>query len=384
LFALASCVKTGTRHKPVGNWEEIMQQDRQASLLSRRDVIASAVALGGASVLTHGGVALAQQAARRIDLHHHFFPPAFLEAQRKAAARQNRPAVLGEAVATWTQARTLEAMDRNRIATAMLTLSTGGPWFGDVADAVRLARECNDYAAGMMRDHPGRFGLFASLPMPDPSAALREINYAFDTLKADGVEMMSSYATANGVTWPGDESLAPVFAELNRRKAVVFFHLGRGGSSQLCCGNVIPGVPDVMVETPHDMTRAIMSLLFTGTLSRNPDIRFIFSNAGGTVPALAGRIAVTSKRLGADFDKLVPKGVEYELKRLYYEVSNGSTPTSLAALAALVPTSQIVFGTDYPFVPIENTAGGVEAFWPDPARDVVFRANATKLLPRLA
>jgi predicted TIM-barrel fold metal-dependent hydrolase len=236
----------------------------------------------------------------------------------------------------------------------------------------------------MSRDHPGRFGLFASLPLPDPNAALREIEYALDTLKADGVGMMTSYATPAGITWPGDASLAPVYAELNRRKAVVFFHLGRGGSSQLCCGNVIPGVPDVMAETPHEMTRAIMSLLFNGTLSRNPDIRFIFTNAGGTVASLAGRIAVTSKRLGAEFEKLVPQGVEYELKKVYYEVSNGSARSSLAALAAFVPMSQMVFGTDYPFVPIEATAGGIDDFWADPQRDMVYRANAAKLLPRLA
>jgi 6-methylsalicylate decarboxylase len=195
---------------------------------------------------------------------------------------------------------------------------------------------------------------------------------------------MTSYATSAGTTWPGDASLAPVFAELNRRKAVAFFHLGRVGSSQLCCGNVVSGVPDVMAETPHEMTRAIMSLLFNGTLSRNPDIRFIFTNAGGTVPMLSGRIALATKRLGAEFERLVPKGAEYELEKLIYEVSNATSPTSLAAVAALVPPSQIVFGTDYPFVPIEATIAGIDAFWVDPLRDPVYRANAATLLPRLA
>ena len=195
---------------------------------------------------------------------------------------------------------------------------------------------------------------------------------------------MTSYATSAGTTWPGDASLALVFAELNRRKAAAFFHLGRVGSPQLCCGNVVPGVPDVMVETPHEMTRAIMSLLFNGTLSRNPDIRFIFTNAGGTVPMLAGRIAAATRRLGAEFDTLVPKGAEYELKKLFYEVSNATAPASLAAVAAFVQPSQIVFGTDYPFVPIEATIAGINAFWADPLRAPVYRANAATLLPRLA
>jgi predicted TIM-barrel fold metal-dependent hydrolase len=179
-------------------------------------------------------------------------------------------------------------------------------------------------------------------------------------------------------------TLAVFDGYLNRRKAAAFFHLGRVGSSQLCCGNVVSGVPDVMAETPHDMTRAIMSLLFNGTLSRNPDIRFIFTNAGGTVPMISGRIAAATRRLGPEFDRLVPKGAEYELKKLIYEVSNATSPTSLAAVAALVPPTQIVFGTDYPFVPIEATIAGVDAFWAGPLRDPVYRANATTLLPRLA
>jgi predicted TIM-barrel fold metal-dependent hydrolase len=361
-----------------------MERMRDQGLPTRRDIVTLAAA--GAGTLLAGKLAWAQPARSpgRIDLHHHYFPPAFLDAQRDAAVRQNRPAALGAAVQGWSKARTIEAMDRNGIATGILSISTPGPWFGNIEESKRLARECNDYAAEMRRDYPGRFGLFAALPLPDPDTALREIEYAFDTLHADGVAIMTSYATSAGTTWPGDASLAPVFAEMNRRKAAAFFHLGRVGSSQPCCGNVVSGVPDVMAETPHDMTRAIMSLLFNGTLSRNPDIRFIFTNAGGTVPMLAGRIAVATKRLGAEFEKLVPKGAEYELKKLIYEVSNATSPTSLAAVAALVPPSQIVFGTDYPFVPIEATIAGIDAYWAGPLRDPVYRANAATLLPRLA
>lgn len=346
---------------------------------TRRDIVAAAVAGAGALLAEKLARAQAAQSLGRIDLHRHYFPAAFLDAQRQSALRQSRPAALGAALEGWSKARTIEAMDRYGIATGILSISTPGPWFGDIEESKRLARECNDYAAEMMRDHPDRFGLFAALPLPDPDAALREIDYAFDTLHADGVAIMTSYATTAGTTWPGDASLAPVFAELNRRKALAFFHLGR-----LSSGNVVSGVPDVMAETPHEMTRAIMSLLFNGTLSRNPDIRFIFTNAGGTVPMLSGRIAAATKRLGAEFDRLVPKGSEYELKRLFYEVSNATSPASLAAVAAFVPPSQIVFGTDYPFVPIEATIAGIDAFWAGPLSDPVYRTNAATLLPRLA
>jgi predicted TIM-barrel fold metal-dependent hydrolase len=346
---------------------------------TRRDIVAAAVAGAGALLAEKLARAQAAQSLGRIDLHRHYFPAAFLDAQRQSALRQSRPAALGAALEGWSKARTIEAMDRYGIATGILSISTPGPWFGDIEESKRLARECNDYAAEMMRDHPDRFGLFAALPLPDPDAALREIDYAFDTLHADGVAIMTSCATTAGTTWPGDASLAPVFAELNRRKALAFFHLGRVSS-----GNVVSGVPDVMAETPHEMTRAIMSLLFNGTLSRNPDIRFIFTNAGGTVPMLSGRIAAATKRLGAEFDRLVPKGSEYELKRLFYEVSNATSPASLAAVAAFVPPSQIVFGTDYPFVPIEATIAGIDAFWAGPLSDPVYRTNAATLLPRLA
>jgi len=361
-----------------------MERMQPQGLPTRREIVTLTAA--GAGALLAGKLAWAQPARSpgRIDLHHHYFPPAFLEAQRDAAVRQNRPAALGAALEGWSKARTIEAMDRHGIATGILAISTPGPWFGNFEESKRVARECNDYAAEMMRDHPGRFGLFAALPLPDPDAALREIEYAFDTLHADGVAIMTNYATPAGTTWPGDASFAPVFAELNRRKAAAFFHLGRVGSSQLCCGNVVSGVPDVMAETPHDMTRAIMSLLFNGPLSRNPDIRFIFTNAGGTVPMLSGRIAVATKRLGAESEKLVPNGAEYELKKLIYEVSNATSQASLAAVAALVPPSQIVFGTDYPFVPIETTIAGIDAFWAGALRDPVYRANAAALLPRLA
>jgi predicted TIM-barrel fold metal-dependent hydrolase len=356
-----------------------MQRMREQGPPTRRDIVAAAVAGAGALLAEKLARAQAAQSLGRIDLHRHYFPAAFLDAQRHAALRQSRPAALGAALEGWSKARTIEAMDRYGIAIGILSISTPGPWFGDIEESKRLARECNDYAAEMMRDHPDRFGLFAALPLPDPDAALREIDYAFDTLHADGVAIMTSYATTAGTTWPGDASLAPVFAELNRRKALAFFHLGRVSS-----GNVVSGVPDVMAETPHEMTRAIMSLLFNGTLSRNPDIRFIFTNAGGTVPMLSGRIAAATKRLGAEFDRLVPKGSEYELKRLFYEVSNATSPASLAAVAAFVPPSQIVFGTDYPFVPIEATIAGIDAFWAGPLSDPVYRTNAATLLPRLA
>ena len=159
-----------------------MERMREQGLPTRRDIVASAAA--GTGALLAGKLAWAQAARSpgRIDLHHHYFPPAFIDAQRDAAVRQNRPAALGAALGGWSKGRTIEAMDRYGIAIGILSISTPGPWFGNIEESKRLARECNDYAAEMMRDYPGRFGLFAALPLPDPDAALREVEYVFDTL----------------------------------------------------------------------------------------------------------------------------------------------------------------------------------------------------------
>src|SRR5208282_4146085 len=118
----------------------------------------------------------------------------------------------------WSVEATLAMMDRTGIATGMLSVSSPGVHFGNDKNARLLARSVNEFAARMIGDHRGRFGGFASLPLPDVDGALAEIAYALDTLKLDGVVMLTNF---NGV-YLGDKRLDPVFDELNRRGAVVF------------------------------------------------------------------------------------------------------------------------------------------------------------------
>jgi predicted TIM-barrel fold metal-dependent hydrolase len=228
----------------------------------------------------------------------------------------------------------------------------------------------------MVRDHPGRFGLFATLPMVDVDASLQEIEYALGTLQADGFGLQTNY----GDKWPGDAAYRPVFEELNRRKALVYFH----PLVASCCARLSVGTFPAVIEVPHDTTRAVASLLLSGSLARYRDIRWLFSHAGGTVPMLAGRMDYffrNQKNLG----EIAPQGVEAEFRRLYYDTANATHPASMAALLKLVPGSQVVFGSDYPYVPIAEQAAALRALGLDASLVAAIEGgNARRLLGRTA
>jgi predicted TIM-barrel fold metal-dependent hydrolase len=227
----------------------------------------------------------------------------------------------------------------------------------------------------MVKDYPGRFGLFAAVPLPDTEGSLREIAYAFDVLKADGVGLLSNYDDK----WPGDPSFVTVFEELNRRKAVVFIH----PTAASCCSHLMPGIAASTVEFLFDTSRAIVSLVVNGTFSQFPHIRFIFCHAGGTMPMVAARTTAFVER-HEDIAKRIPGGVSSELRKLYYDVANSMNPSSMAALMNLVPTSQLLFGSDFPYVPGAVTANGVDHFgFSFSDLQAINRGNAMRLFPRL-
>ena len=309
-------------------------------------------------------------APHRIDTHHHVYPPAYLAQERERIQKTTH--ALFARLLEWTPARALEVMDKNGIATAIASISAPGIWFGDAVAARRTARECNEYCARLATDHKGRFGQFAAIPLPDVESSLHEIEYAFDVLKADGIALMTNYDDR----WPGDPAFAPVFGELNRRKAVVYFH----PTAASFLASVIPGVPAPTIEFPFDTTRAIVSLLFGGTLSRCPDIRFIFSHGGGALPMVAGRIVGVAKNR-KDLADRVPTGVMHELGRLYLDVVGISSRSCFEAARDLVGPSRLLFGTDYPFWAPETAVSGLSDLKLDP-KDLaaVERDNARPLL----
>jgi predicted TIM-barrel fold metal-dependent hydrolase len=224
-----------------------------------------------------------------------------------------------------------------------------------------------------VRTHAGRFGLFAVLPLPDTEASLQEIEYAYSVLKAGGVGLVTNYDDK----WLGHPDYQPVFEELNRRKSVVFVH----PATSSCCRTLLPDVSPILIEMPQETARAVTNLLFTGTFSRFKDIRFIFTHAGGNVPMLLGRMHQYGPK---NIAEKAPNGIEYELKRLYYDIAGTAYRPAIAALTSLVPTTQILFGSDNPFVPLAETADGIMQLGfsaEDLAR--IGRDNALTLLPRL-
>ena len=337
----------------------------------RRRFVTGLTALG-ASALLPGcqsvGKAPEKAAPFRIDVHHHLSPPGFVK--EIVARKTGQRPLIG-----WTPASSIEAMDKAGIATSITSVSEPGVWFGDNAAARALARECNEYGARMVRDYPGRFGLFASLPIPDVEASLREIEHSLDVLKADGICMMTSY----GGKYLGDPAFVPVMDELNRRKAVVYTHPVRAN----CCRNLVPEVGENVIELATDTARTITSLLVSGTVTRCPDIRFIFSHAGGTLPALTGRIIqLTGTR--KEFAQRLPNGPLAELKKFYYDTANASNQWALAPLLKLVSVSQVVLGTDFPFrSPEANVKDLIELGFSASDLKAIHRDNALALLPRL-
>jgi predicted TIM-barrel fold metal-dependent hydrolase len=343
---------------------------------SRRQFLAGLGAAGAAAMLPAPAVR-AQGARTLIDTHNHFYPPSYLEMQKEWEGKRNIPRSAG--VFDWTPARLIELMDKDGIRTAVTSLaSTPGLWFDTGAEvANKVVRVCHDFQADMRRDYPGRFGIFAPLSMMNIDATLKEIEYAFDTIKADGINLQTNY----GDKWLGDPAYKPVLEELNRRKAVVYVH----PTDAACCLGLLPKVPNQMLEYPMDTMRTITSLIVSDTATRCPDVRFIFSHAGGPLVGVAGRLL--GQEMSADnlAKTPAPNSRLHHLRRFYYDTAASTNPVNMQALKMLVGVSQIVFGTDAPFVPAPPQVAGLKSvgFSADELARVE-RSNALALLPRFA
>ena len=312
---------------------------------------------------------------RRIDVHHHVLPAFYVEAlEARGQARSG-----GEPLPEWSLDRASEAFEAGGIEAAVLSVSSPGVHFGDDAAARALARRCNEFVAGLRRDHPARFGGLGVLPLPDVDGALAEIEYGLDTLGLDGVVLLSNA----GGRYLGDPAFDEVMAELDRRGAVAFVHPTVHPTSD----DLGLPWPTFLVEFPVDTTRAVLNLLLSGTLDRTPDVRYVLAHAGGAVPFLAQRLSMAEAR--PDLAERLSRPVQETLGRLTYDTALSASPEAVPPTVALAGADRVVFGTDFPYAPPEAVAeqarGVAESdALDDAARAAVERGNALRLFPRLA
>jgi predicted TIM-barrel fold metal-dependent hydrolase len=312
-----------------------------------------------------------------IDLHAHFLPPRYRD-----AAMAHGPNPDGPPYPEWDPAAAVTMMDEVGIAAQALSLSSPGVAFLDTpAERARMVRAVNEDGAAAVAAYPARFGLLAGLPLPETGAALAELAYAYDELAADGVGLHTHY----GPVYLGDAQLEPVMAALNDRAALVTIHpRSPCGWEQVSFGRSRP-----MVEFLFDTTRAVVNLSLSGVLARYPAIRWVVPHTGAALPVMADRVARIAPLSSPPPDGQAPPDVLGDLARLYYDLAGVPFPRALPALLNLVPASQVVYGSDYPFTPAPMVAALAEAIAGTGTLDAATRSgalrdNAAALLPRLA
>ena len=301
-----------------------------------------------------------------VDIHHHFNP--------SMVDNEGNP---------WSVQMSLDELDRNGIASAVASL---GP-VNDVGSATRAGRirDANEWAAGICAAHAGRFGLLASIPLPEVDLALEETAYAYDVLGVDGIGM----STSDGDIWISDARNEPVFAELNRRRAVVFVHPApttRCSSLSREYGGL--DVTSPWIEFPTSTARAILGLFARGVTLRHPHIRFVFSHGGGVMPALLGRIAgfANWSTVGSDrLSSMFPEGIYGEFEKLHFDCAQAYAPEMMRLLRQVVPVANLLFGSDFSYFPIAHSVADFSALNLDPIEaTAIGGGNAAALFPRLA
>lgn len=277
-----------------------------------------------------------------VDVHAHFTTRDYIESAK--AAGRVEPDGMPEAFwPQWSAEEHLDLMEEAGIERAVLSLSSPGLHFGDDGAARSLAREVNEFCAGMVRRYPDRFGQFASLPLPDVDGSLAELAYCFDELGADGVALLSNHS---GVRL-GDRRLAPVLAELDRRAAVVLLH------PTTCRGHeeLSSGRPQPMIEFLFETARTVVDFILSGAAERFARIRLIVPHLGGVLPLLAERVELFRTISGAPADRAT---VAELLGRFYYELAGTPSKTQITALRSIAEPDRLLYGSDYAWTPREH------------------------------
>jgi 6-methylsalicylate decarboxylase len=332
---------------------------------SRRSALTGFAAAAASTLLSASPAPAQATRPTRIDVHRHFVPPGYV-VDRTRTWLNDRSTIAAQ----------LEDMDNSGVALAVISVSVPDLETRDSTDARRFARLANEFSAKLIADHPGRFGQFAYLPFPDIDGTLKEIEYALDTLKADGVYLRTNY----GDKFLGDPLFKPVFEELDRRGAVLYTH----PASHPCCVRIVPGLRDADIEFGTNTTRAIAKMVFSGASRRYPNMKVIWSHAGGTMPFLVRRF-IKRVHESPEYQPILPEGFLPEARKFYYDCAQGPDAPAMASLKAVVPVSQILFGTDWPHLTTQEHVTGLQqsGVFSESELKMIERDNALRLMPTL-
>ena len=311
----------------------------------------------------------------RIDVHHHVLPEFYIEAQKSAGITSTAYRGFPD----WTPQHSLDVMDNESIAASVLSFTSPGIWYGDIDQTKSLAQRCNDYLATLAQDHPGRFGGFGFLPLPDIDAAIAECGRALDELNLDGITLLTSIDDK----YIGHPDFEPLYAELNRCKAVVFIHPCYPPGTEADGWDI----PRMLIDYPFETTRVAVNLILQGVVQRYPDIKFILSHSGGTLPFLAHRVAIFDK--DTPFRDNYPEGAMAYFRKFWFDTALSGHPVPLVGLTGIAYKSRILFGTDYPYISTDKVTAESNGFdswdgFTDAERAAVNRGNAEVLFPRFA
>ena len=311
--------------------------------------------------------------ALTIDTHHHMLPEFFFEATNEKA----NP-VGGLKPQPWSPESSLAFMDEAEIDIAVTSISTPGIELQDRVASRELARKCNDFAAALVSKFPRRFGALGSVPMPDIDDAIEATIYALDVLKLDGVVL---FTNSQGI-YLGDKRMKPLFRELQQRKATVFIH---PNASPDPVAHAL-GLTDNLIDFPGDTTRAIAQLHYGGTFAETPDVKYVFSHAGGTAPYLAGRFGIVDEMKIMGNSSVTGTSAQ-TFRRLYWDTALAWGDPVLNTLRHIAGMDKVAFGTDFPYIRKDLALKGKQRIKTNPdlspeEKKLVFSDNALELFPR--
>ncbi len=306
----------------------------------------------------------------RIDVHRHIIPDFYKDAL--TAAGITRPS----GYPPYSPELGIELMDANGIRLAINSVSPPGVQFLEPAPAKALARRLNEHASELARRFPGRYGAFATLPMKDMTDAVAEIDYCLDVLGHQGVCLFASY----GEVFLGDSAFDPAMEALDRRGAVCFVHPAQHPSARALKLNL----PAFVLEYPFDTTRGAANLIYSGTLDRFPNIRFVLAHAGGALPFLAWRLGA-SPGIDPNLPQWPREKFDALLRHFWYDNALACGATTMGALRTVADPGRIVFGSDWPFVQAALIAEEVQTheapgLHNEAERAAIDRGNAVRLL----